>query len=117
MTPDSEARVAWLAAARANASESWAASGKLPYGSWDADEALEEAKVAAEQITLPLLQAVELLPRSHSVIQAQINYLQEYGLKYEIVDEFGYSPRVRILPEGWKSGPEETLTSGTKMSP
>ncbi len=66
-------------------------------GSEDEIEALEEARLAVEQIVLPKGQPVELLPRSPKVRKMQHELVEHYRLKS---DSFGEEPnrRLRIYP-------------------
>ncbi|WP_017662440.1 R3H domain-containing nucleic acid-binding protein [Baaleninema simplex] len=66
-------------------------------GSDDEIEALEEARLAVEQIVLPKGQPVELLPRSPKVRKMQHELVEHYRLKS---DSFGDEPnrRLRIYP-------------------
>ncbi|MCS6958929.1 MAG: R3H domain-containing nucleic acid-binding protein [Pseudanabaenaceae cyanobacterium SKYGB_i_bin29] len=68
------------------------------YGdSEDELEALEEARLAVEQIVIPKRQAVELLPRSASIRKLQHELVEHYQLRS---DSFGVEPnrRLRIYP-------------------
>ncbi|MBI4780303.1 MAG: AAA family ATPase [Oscillatoriophycideae cyanobacterium NC_groundwater_1537_Pr4_S-0.65um_50_18] len=75
------------------------ASLSLFYNSADEDEieALEEARLAVEQIVLPKGQPVELLPRSAKVRKMQHELVEHYRLKSS---SFGEEPnrRLRIYP-------------------
>ena len=66
-------------------------------GSEDEVEALEEARLAVEQIVIPKNQAVELLPRSSYVRKMQHELIEHYHLKSA---SFGDEPnrRLRIFP-------------------
>jgi stage III sporulation protein SpoIIIAA len=66
-------------------------------GSEDEVEALEEARLAVEQIVIPKNQPVELLPRSNSVRKMQHELIEHYHLKSA---SFGEEPnrRLRIFP-------------------
>lgn len=66
-------------------------------GSDDEIEALEEARLAVEQIVIPQGQPVELLPRSPKVRKMQHELVEHYRLKS---DSFGDEPnrRLRIYP-------------------
>jgi stage III sporulation protein SpoIIIAA len=66
-------------------------------GSDDEIEALEEARLAVEQIVIPKGQPVELLPRSPNVRKMQHELVEHYRLKS---DSFGDEPnrRLRIYP-------------------
>lgn len=66
-------------------------------GSDDEIEALEEARLAVEQIVIPKGQPVELLPRSAKVRKMQHELIEHYRLQS---DSFGEEPnrRLRIYP-------------------
>jgi stage III sporulation protein SpoIIIAA len=66
-------------------------------GSEDEIEALEEARLAVEQIVIPKGQPVELLPRSSKVRKMQHELIEHYRLKSA---SFGDEPnrRLRIFP-------------------
>jgi len=66
-------------------------------GAEDELEALEEARLAVEQIVIPKGQPVELLPRSGKVRKMQHELVEHYRLKS---DSFGEEPnrRLRIYP-------------------
>jgi stage III sporulation protein SpoIIIAA len=66
-------------------------------GSDDELEALEEARLAVEQIVIPKGQPVELLPRSPKVRKMQHELVEHYRLQS---DSFGEEPnrRLRIYP-------------------
>jgi stage III sporulation protein SpoIIIAA len=67
-------------------------------GSDDNVEALEEARLAVEQIVIPHHQPVELLPRSSAVRKLQHELIEHYRLKSA---SFGEDPnrRLRIFPD------------------
>ena len=69
----------------------------LHEGSDDEMDALEEARLAVEQIVIPKGQPVELLPRSSQVRKMQHELVEHYRLKS---DSFGDEPnrRLRIYP-------------------
>ncbi len=69
----------------------------LHNGTDDEMDALEEARLAVEQIVIPKGQPVELLPRSASVRKMQHELVEHYRLKS---DSFGEEPnrRLRIYP-------------------
>ncbi|MBO3461768.1 AAA family ATPase [Aetokthonos hydrillicola Thurmond2011] len=69
----------------------------LHNGSDDEIDALEEARLAVEQIVIPKGQPVELLPRSASVRKMQHELVEHYRLKSH---SFGEEPnrRLRIYP-------------------
>jgi stage III sporulation protein SpoIIIAA len=66
-------------------------------GSEDEIEALEEARLAVEQIVIPKGQPVELLPRSSKVRKMQHELIEHYRLRS---DSYGDEPnrRLRIYP-------------------
>lgn len=66
-------------------------------GSDDEIEALEEARLAVEQIVIPQGQPVELLPRNAKVRKMQHELIEHYRLRS---DSFGSEPnrRLRIYP-------------------
>ena len=66
-------------------------------GSDDEIEALEEARLAVEQIVIPQGQPVELLPRNAKVRKMQHELVEHYRLHS---DSFGNEPnrRLRIYP-------------------
>lgn len=69
------------------------------YGdSEDEMEALEEARLAVEQIVIPKSQPVELLPRSSTIRRMQHELVEHYHLKST---SFGTEPnrRLRIFPD------------------
>ena len=63
----------------------------------DEMEALEEARLAVEQIVIPKAQQVELLPRSASIRRMQHELVEHYHLRSQ---SFGEEPnrRIRIYP-------------------
>jgi stage III sporulation protein SpoIIIAA len=60
-------------------------------------EALEEARLAVEQIVIPTGQAVELLPRSSKVRKMQHELVEHYRLQSDSLGEEPYR-RLRIYP-------------------
>ncbi|KAK2638872.1 hypothetical protein Ddye_026667 [Dipteronia dyeriana] len=60
-------------------------------------DALEEARIAIEQVVIPKEEPVELLPRPPYILSFQMNLIRKYQLQYERV---GKEPdaRLRILP-------------------
>jgi len=64
----------------------------------DEMEALEEARLAVEQIVIPKGQPVELLPRSSVIRRMQHELVEHYHLKS---NSFGSEPnrRIRIYPD------------------
>lgn len=69
-------------------------------GGPEREDALAEARLAAEQIVIPRCQPVELLPRDPRDIDAQIGLVQSQGLAYEVVGAAD-SLRLRVLPPAW----------------
>ncbi|KAL8167276.1 hypothetical protein V2J09_008775 [Rumex salicifolius] len=61
-------------------------------------DALEEARLAIEQIAIPKGKPVELLPRAPHILSLQIELIQKYRLLWEIIDSNQQARRVRILP-------------------
>lgn len=61
------------------------------------EEGLDEARLAAEQIVMPLQQPVDLLPRPELVRKAQAALCGRLGLMCEVVGS-GSETRVRVLP-------------------
>jgi predicted RNA-binding protein Jag len=66
-------------------------------GADDELEALEEARLAVEQVVIPTGQPVELLPRSAKIRKMQHELVEHYRLHS---DSFGEEPhrRLRIYP-------------------
>ncbi|XP_008647598.1 protein SEEDLING PLASTID DEVELOPMENT 1-like isoform X1 [Zea mays] len=60
-------------------------------------DALEEARLAIEQVVIPKGESVQLLPRPSSIISSQVGLVESFSLKWEVV---GQEPKacVRILP-------------------
>ncbi|KAI3423869.1 hypothetical protein D9Q98_009703 [Chlorella vulgaris] len=79
----------------------------------DAQDALEEARLAAEQIVIPRCQPVELLPRELGIISSQVQLVEGLGLPYEVVGSAA-SLRLRVLPPAWASS---GTTSGRSSVP
>ncbi|GMH05594.1 hypothetical protein Nepgr_007434 [Nepenthes gracilis] len=65
-------------------------------------DALEEARMAIEQVVILKGEAVELLPRAPQILSHQIDLIQKYQLRSEIV---GTNPeaRLRIMPSRAKN--------------
>lgn len=80
-----------------------ASGGVHPYKSSDEADALEEARLAIEHFVIPLLQPVELLPRTDAVRDSQAQLLKRYNLDWEVVGE-GVHARLRVLPKGGNKG-------------
>lgn len=63
-------------------------------------DALEEARLAVEEVVVPQGQPMELLPRPGDVLEMQALLVKrELGLSYERVGE-GPKARLRVLPVG-----------------
>ncbi|XVE80044.1 hypothetical protein DITRI_Ditri14bG0107400 [Diplodiscus trichospermus] len=60
-------------------------------------DALEEARIAIEQVVIPKGEPVELLPRPPHIISLQVELIQKYQLQSEKVGR-GSDVRLRILP-------------------
>ncbi|XP_077251156.1 P-loop containing nucleoside triphosphate hydrolases superfamily protein isoform X2 [Tasmannia lanceolata] len=60
-------------------------------------DALEEARLAIEQIVIPKGEPVELLPRSSHIMSLQMDLIQKYQLRSEKVGK-GPDVRLHILP-------------------
>ncbi|CAM0912839.1 unnamed protein product [Alopecurus aequalis] len=61
-------------------------------------DALEEARLAVEQVVIPKGESVQLLPRSSTIISSQVNLVQSFNLEWEVI---GQKPNacLRILPQ------------------
>lgn len=59
---------------------------------------------AVEQIVIPQLQPVELLPRDADTIDLQVQLVRGCGLPYEVVGS-PTSLRLRVLPPAWAATP------------
>ncbi|BAF18766.1 protein SEEDLING PLASTID DEVELOPMENT 1 [Oryza sativa Japonica Group] len=81
-------------------------------------DALEEARLAIEQVVIPKGESVQLLPRPPSIIASQVDLVESFKLKWESI---GQEPNacLRILPqfvgveEGGKSVKQEAATELT----
>uniref|UniRef100_A0A0E0A5A5 AAA+ ATPase domain-containing protein n=1 Tax=Oryza glumipatula TaxID=40148 RepID=A0A0E0A5A5_9ORYZ len=81
-------------------------------------DALEEARLAIEQVVIPKGESVQLLPRPPSIIASQVDLVESFKLKWESI---GQDPNacLRILPqfvgveEGGKSVKQEAATELT----
>ncbi|PUZ62132.1 hypothetical protein GQ55_4G333300 [Panicum hallii var. hallii] len=60
-------------------------------------DALEEARLAIEQVVIPKGESVQLLPRPPSIISSQVDLVESFSLKWEVVGQEPNS-HVRILP-------------------
>lgn len=60
-------------------------------------DALEEARLAIEQVVIPKGESVQLLPRPSSIISSQVDLIESLSLQWEVI---GQEPNayVRILP-------------------
>jgi hypothetical protein len=63
----------------------------------DAHAALEECRLAVEQVVLPQGRPVELLPRSDAVRGLQAELLHHYGLRSAVFGR-GRQQRLRVFP-------------------
>ncbi|KAK4486666.1 hypothetical protein RD792_006724 [Penstemon davidsonii] len=60
-------------------------------------DALEEARIAIEQVVIPKGEPVDLLPRPSNLLLLQKDLIRKYKLKSErVISEFGV--RLRVLP-------------------
>uniref|UniRef100_A0ACD6A565 Uncharacterized protein n=1 Tax=Avena sativa TaxID=4498 RepID=A0ACD6A565_AVESA len=61
-------------------------------------DALEEARLAVEQVVIPKGESVQLLPRPSTIISSQVNLVESFNLKWEVI---GQEPNacLRILPQ------------------
>uniref|UniRef100_A0ACD5XZQ1 Uncharacterized protein n=1 Tax=Avena sativa TaxID=4498 RepID=A0ACD5XZQ1_AVESA len=61
-------------------------------------DALEEARLAVEQVVIPKGESVQLLPRPSTIISSQVNLVESFNLKWEVI---GKEPNacLRILPQ------------------
>ena len=57
----------------------------------------QEARLAIEQVVIPKGESVQLLPRPASIISSQVDLVESFSLKWEVVGQEPNS-RVRILP-------------------
>ena len=57
----------------------------------------QEARLAIEQVVIPKGVSVQLLPRPASIISSQVDLVESFSLKWEVVGQEPNS-RVRILP-------------------
>lgn len=62
-------------------------------------DALEEARIAIEQVVIPKGEPVELLPRPSNIISLQLELIQKYQLEAERIGSES-DVRLRILPFG-----------------
>ncbi|XP_039027016.1 protein SEEDLING PLASTID DEVELOPMENT 1-like [Hibiscus syriacus] len=72
-------------------------------------DALEEARIAIEQVVIPRAESVELLPRPPQIVSLQIELIQKYQLQSEKVGK-GSDVRLRILP--FQSVKDDSDSSG-----
>ncbi|KAE8815813.1 hypothetical protein D1007_06643 [Hordeum vulgare] len=61
-------------------------------------DALEEARLAVEQVVIPKGESMQLLPRPSTIISSQVNLVERFNLKWEVT---GQEPNacLRILPQ------------------
>ncbi|KAI7843577.1 hypothetical protein COHA_002819 [Chlorella ohadii] len=79
-------------------------------------DALEEARLAVEQIVIPQSQPVELLPRDADTIELQVQLVQSCGLPFEVVGS-PTSLRLRVLPPAWAATSDTTAAAGSVAAP
>uniref|UniRef100_A0A0A9FG25 Uncharacterized protein n=1 Tax=Arundo donax TaxID=35708 RepID=A0A0A9FG25_ARUDO len=60
-------------------------------------DALEEARLAIEQVVIPKGERVQLLPRPSSIISSQVDAIESFSLKCEVTGQEA-NASVRILP-------------------
>ncbi|KAJ1258096.1 hypothetical protein BS78_10G047400 [Paspalum vaginatum] len=60
-------------------------------------DALEEARLAIEQVVIPKGETAQLLPRPPSIISSQVDLVESFSLKWEVIGE-DPNAYVRILP-------------------
>lgn len=80
--------------------DSWETEENVPAAtslSHNESEALSEVQYAIEEIVLPRVQPIELLPRLPTVIKMQVKEVKSYGLECEVVGT-GNTMHLRILP-------------------
>ncbi|CAL5046101.1 unnamed protein product [Urochloa decumbens] len=58
---------------------------------------VQEARLAIEQVVIPKGESVQLLPRPPSIISSQVDLIESFSLKWEVVGQEPNS-HVRILP-------------------
>lgn len=71
---------------------------KVEVRSSEETDALEEARLAVEQVVIPKGESVQLLPRPSTIISYQVNLVKSFNLKWEVT---GQEPNacLRILPQ------------------
>lgn len=69
-------------------------------------DAIEECRLAIENVVIPLTLPVELLPREASILEAQVNIVEKYHLPFELVGSAADFMRLRVLPAGQLPGQE-----------
>ncbi|KAJ4726405.1 P-loop containing nucleoside triphosphate hydrolases superfamily protein [Melia azedarach] len=72
-------------------------------------DALEEARVAIEQVVIPKGETAELLPRPSYILSLQIELIRKYQLQYERV---GKEPEARLHILPLQAKPDESRNSG-----
>jgi hypothetical protein len=86
------------AATTASSSRSSVRMGGAAHALQQEEDGLEEARLAAEQIVMPLQQPVELLPRPEFVRRAQAALCERYSLGWQLIGRGGEA-RVRVMPQ------------------
>lgn len=72
-------------------------------------DALEEARVAIEQVVIPKGESVELLPRPSYILSIQIDLVRKYQLQYQQV---GKEPDACLRILAFQTRPHEPRNSG-----
>ncbi|KAL6606682.1 hypothetical protein ACP70R_042335 [Stipagrostis hirtigluma subsp. patula] len=81
-------------------------------------DALEEARLAIEQVVIPKGESVQLLPRPSTIISSQVDLIGSFSLKCEVIDQEP-NAYVRILPQFTANegkGTEQEASTGTQDS-
>ncbi|CAD6340190.1 unnamed protein product [Miscanthus lutarioriparius] len=86
--------------------------GKEEARSSEETDALEEARLAIEQVVIPKGESVQLLPRPSSIISSQVDLVESFSLQWEVI---GQEPNayVRILPHFAPKEAEATIQKET----
>jgi hypothetical protein len=58
----------------------------------------QEARLAIEQVVIPKGESVQLLPRPSNIVSSQVDFIESFNLKWEVVVEEP-NAYVRILPQ------------------
>jgi stage III sporulation protein SpoIIIAA len=85
----------------ASSSASWSSSnGGVLSSSPAAIDALEEARLAIDNVVITLGEAVELLPRDPAILEIQMELVEKYNLQVQVVGTLSSGVRLRVLPMG-----------------